>query len=123
MRILIDTHVFLWALAAPARIAPPQREELERLANTIYVSSISIAEIMLKASLGKLTFNFDPVQCTEQMGFQPLNFTATDAVVLKELPFHHRDPFDRMLIAQGIAQKMTIMTSDRNFASYGCDLV
>ncbi len=123
MRILIDTHIYLWALAAPERISKKKREELETLANIIYVSSVSIAEIMIKASLGKLNIDFDPIEMTEEMGFQPLNFSAEDAVLLKDLPFHHRDPFDRMLIAQSMAQKTRIMSDDRNFSSYDCALI
>ena len=86
MRILVDTHIYLWALAAPERISKHKRDELETLANTIYVSSISIAEIMIKASLGKLQANFDPLEMTEEMGFQPLNYSAADAVLLRDLP-------------------------------------
>jgi PIN domain nuclease of toxin-antitoxin system len=123
LRIIVDTHIYLWALADPERIAPGKRNELESLANTVYVSSISIAEIMIKASLGKLEFSFDPISCTEEMGFQPLNFSAADAILLRDLPFHHRDPFDRMLIAQSIAQKAKIMSDDRNFTLYDCDLL
>ena len=123
MRIIIDTHIFLWSLAAPDRIAANKRDELESLANTIYVSSITVAELMIKASLGKLQIDFDPIDYTEQTGFQPLNFSAEDAVLLKDLPFHHRDPFDRMLIAQSIAQKTRIMSDDRKFAMYDCALI
>ena len=123
MRILIDTHVYLWALAAPERLSAARRDELESLANTVYVSSISIAEIMIKASLGKLNIGFDPIAYTDEMGFQPLNFSASDAVLLRELPFHHRDPFDRMLIVQSISQKTRIMSDDRNFTLYDCDLI
>ncbi len=123
MRILIDTHIFLWALAAPERISAQKRDELETLANTIYVSSITIAEIMIKASLGKMVFDFDPVAITNDVGFQPLNFSAEDAALLKELPFHHKDPFDRMLIAQSIAQKTRIMSDDHHFARYDCALI
>ena len=81
MRILIDTHIYLWALAAPERISPQKRQELETLANVIYVSSVSIAEIMIKASLGKLHADFDPIEMTKEMGFQPLNFSAEDATI------------------------------------------
>lgn len=123
MKIIIDTHIFLWSLAEPDRIAADKRDELETLANTIYVSSITIAELMIKASLGKLQIDFDPIALTEQMGFQPLNFSAEDAVLLKDLPFHHKDPFDRMLIAQSIAQKTKIMSDDGKFSMYACDLV
>ena len=123
MRILIDTHIYLWALAAPERIAEHKRAELETLANTIYVSSISFAEIMIKASLGMLEADFDPQAMTEEMGFQPLNYSAADAVLLRDLPFHHRDPLDRMLIAQSIAQKTYIMSDDFNFSAYDCSLI
>ena len=123
MKIIIDTHIYLWALAKPNKIATEKRRELESLANTIYVSSITIAELMIKASLGKLTIDFDPLVLTEEMGFVPLDFSAADAVLLKTLPFHHRDPFDRMLIAQAIAQKFSIMSDDRKFERYECRLV
>jgi PIN domain nuclease of toxin-antitoxin system len=120
MRILIDTHIYLAALSAPEHLSASQRSELTSLANVIYVSSVSIAEIMIKASLGKLSVDFDPVEATETMGFQPLNFSAQDAVLLKDLPFHHRDPFDRMLIAQSIAQRTRLMSNDRSFTMYDC---
>lgn len=123
MKIIIDTHIYLWALAKPNKIATEKRRELESLANTIYVSSITIVELMIKASLGKLTIDFDPLVLTEEMGFVPLDFSAADAVLLKTLPFHHRDPFDRMLIAQAIAQKFSIMSDDRKFERYDCRLV
>ena len=74
-------------------------------------------------SLGKLTIDFDPLALTEEMGFQSLEFSATDAVLLKTLPFHHRDPFDRMLIAQAIARKTSIMSDDRKFERHDCRLV
>jgi PIN domain nuclease of toxin-antitoxin system len=113
----------LWALAAPERLDPGKKSELQSLANTIYVSSISIAEIMMKVSLGKLEFSADPIAATEEAGFHPLDFSAADAVLLKELPFHHRDPFDRMLISQSIAQKTKLMSDDSKFVLYDCDLV
>lgn len=78
---------------------------------------------MIKASLGKLQIDFDPIDYTAQTGFEPLNFSAEDAVLLKDLPFHHRDPFDRMLIAQSIAQKTRIMSDDHKLAMYDCVLV
>lgn len=123
MKILIDTHIYLWSLAAPERLAPDKLNELESLANTIYVSSISIAEIMIKASLKKLDIDFDPIVTTQEMGFEFLDFSAVDALLLKDLPFHHRDPFDRMLIAQSIAQKTRLMSDNRSFTLYDCNLI
>lgn len=123
MKILVDTHVFIWALTAPERLSPDKKGELESRANIIYLSSISVAEIMIKASLDRLRFDYDPIACAEQLGFELLNFSAADAVLLKELPFHHRDPFDRMLIAQSLAQKTSLMSDDRRFSHYDCNLL
>lgn len=123
MRILTDTHVFIWAVAAPERLLPEQRGELESRANTIYLSSVSIAEIMIKASLGKLRFDHDVIGCAEQMRFELLSFSAADAVLLKDLPFHHRDPFDRMLVVQSMARNARLMSADRRFADYDCRLL
>ena len=123
MRILVDTHIFLWALAAPELLSPGKRRELANRANLVYLSSISVAEIMIKASLGRLEFNHDPIACAEELGFEPLNFSLLDAVLLKELPFHHRDPFDRMLIAQSITQGTKLMTVDQTFSHYACELL
>ena len=123
MRILVDTHVFVWALSTPERLSADKRSELESRANIIYLSSISVAEIMIKASLNKLRFDNDPVACAEQLGFELLDFTVKDAVLLKNLPFHHRDPFDRMLIAQSLAQKVKMMSDDHRFSRYDCGLI
>ncbi|MCK5250643.1 MAG: type II toxin-antitoxin system VapC family toxin [Spirochaetaceae bacterium] len=123
MKIILDTHIFLWALSDPGKIDPVKKVEIQTLANTIFISSISIAEIMIKSSLNKLGISFDPVEMVEKSGFEFLDFNAEDAVLLKELPFHHKDPFDRMLIAQSIANKFHIMSDDRKFRLYDCKLL
>jgi PIN domain nuclease of toxin-antitoxin system len=123
MKILIDTHIFLWALADPSRIKDAKRAELETLANTVYVSSVSIAEIMIKSSIGKLKVEYDPVEMVRQSGFELLDFRGQDALLLKNMPFHHKDPFDRMLIAQSIANGYYLMTEDSKFLSYECRLL
>lgn len=123
MKIIIDTHIFLWSLADPARIARNRINELESPTNIIYVSSITIAELMIKASVGKLQIDFDPVDFARQSGFEPLDFTGRDALLLKNLPFHHRDPFDRMLISQSIANKYPLMTDDGNIKLYDCRVI
>ena len=123
MRLIIDTHIFLWALADPKRISKDQLAEIEMQANIVYVSSISIAEVMIKASIGKLDVRFDPVKMVEMCGFESLDFCSEDALLLKDMPFHHRDPFDRMLIAQSLANKYPIVTEDPKFQSYDCRLI
>ena len=123
MKILIDTHIFLWALSAPSKINVKKRADLEMLSNTVYVSSITIAEMMIKASIGKLKIDFDPVDLAKQSGFELLDFSGRDALLLKAMPFHHKDPFDRMLIAQSITNKCHIMTDDKKFSLYECRLL
>jgi PIN domain nuclease of toxin-antitoxin system len=78
---------------------------------------------MMKASLDKLTINFNPVEMAEKSGFELLDFTAWDALPLQEMAFHHKDPFDRMLIAQSISRKYPIMTHDSKFKLYDCRLI
>ena len=123
VKIILDTHIFLWTLSCPDKIGPTRIIEIETLANTVYISSISIAEIMIKASLGKLEIDFDPIEMTERSRFEFLDFRAEDAVILKNLPFHHKDPFDRMLIAQSMAHKYCIMSDDSKFQPYDCKLI
>ena len=123
MKIIIDTHIFLWSLSDPSRIAEHKLRELESPTNIIYVSSITIAEIMIKASIGKLQIDFDPVDLARQSGFESLDFSGRDALLLKNLPFHHRDPFDRMLISQSLATKYPLMTDDGKIKLYECRVI
>lgn len=123
MKILIDTHIFLWAISCPERLPSRWRTELESPANIVYLSAVSVAEIMIKASIGKLGINFDPVKIAAESGFEMLDFSGGDALLLKDLPFHHRDPFDRMLIAQALNNKLPLMTDDKKIHRYGCPLV
>lgn len=120
MKLLIDTHIYLWALGAPDKLSSSIRDALETPTNTVYVSSIIVAEIMIKASIGKLRVDFDPVAMAEETGFELLDFTANDASLLKDMPFHHRDPFDRMLVAQCISNALYIVTEDDKFKWYDC---
>ncbi len=123
MKLLLDTHIFLWALSDPGKITQPQRRVIESTASIVYVSAISIAEITIKASIGKLTVNFDPVDEAERAGFEMLDYSGRDAAALQDLPFHHRDPFDRMLIAQSIQRRIPLITNDPAFNRYACRVV
>ena len=123
MNLIIDTHIFLWALAEPLKIDDRKRAILEDLSNTIYVSSITIVEIMIKASVGKLRIEFNPVELAKESGFALLDFNCQAALLLKDMPFHHRDPFDRMLIAQSLAENFPIMTDDGKMQMYGCQVI
>ncbi|MBN2861005.1 MAG: type II toxin-antitoxin system VapC family toxin [Sphaerochaetaceae bacterium] len=122
MTIILDTHIFLWAIAEPEKLSSAQRAALQTRAHRIYVSSVSITELMIKASIGKMTVPFNPVEIAQETGFELLDYRGEDALLLKELPLHHKDPFDRMIISQGIAHGYTIMTSDPLFSSYPCKI-
>ena len=123
MKLLLDTHIFLWALSEPNRLNSKQVIAMEDPTNTVYVSSISITEIAIKASLGKLELVFDPLDAAEKSGFEMLDFSAKDALILTDLPFHHRDPFDRMLITQAISRKLIIATQDSIIDRYDCQIL
>jgi len=123
MNIIIDTHIFLWALSAPNKISDAKRSALEDLSNTIYVSAVSIAELMIKASVEKLPIDFDPVVMAKESGFALLDFSAEASLLLKDMPFYHKDPFDRMLIAQSITDSYPIMTDDPKIALYDCQVL
>lgn len=123
MNIIMDTHIFLWALSDPDRIDDEKRSALEDLANTVYLSAISVAELMIKSSIGKFRIDFDPIAVAKESGFGLLDFRAEAASMLKDLPFHHRDPFDRMLVAQSICENYPIMTEDPKIALYDCQVL
>lgn len=123
MNIILDTHIFIWALTQPERLSQKYREHIESLSNEIFISSISIAEIAIKSSIGKLDYSFDLDDVIYESGFESLNFTVEDAILLKDLPFHHRDPFDRMLIAQSISNGYYIISDDSKLSAYNCKLL
>jgi len=125
MKIIIDTHVFLWAVYEPEKLSHKMKQELESLSNIIYVSSITLVEIMIKSSIGKLDVdkNENWVEVAEISGFEWLDFNKDDAMTLNAMPLHHKDPFDRMLIAQAINNNYRMMSKDSNFCLYDCHLV
>jgi PIN domain nuclease of toxin-antitoxin system len=123
LKILIDTHIFLWMLSRPEKLNDTRRYELESQANEVFLSAMSIAELMIKESIGKIKLEFNPVEMAQEMGINILNFTGEDALALKDLPFHHKDPFDRMIIVQAINNGTTIMTDDTKYLQYGCKII
>ena len=123
MNIIVDTHIFLWALSEPERLSEKSVFELKRTDNSVFLSAVSVTEIMIKASLGKLDFIYNPIDLARETGFETIEFSVDDALRLKELPFHHRDPFDRMLIAQSICRDFALMSTDEKFSHYSCQLI
>jgi PIN domain nuclease of toxin-antitoxin system len=122
MRVLLDTHVFLWAASDSRKLKPAARDAL-RQASEIYVSAASIWEVAIKRRLGKIAA--DPGELAaaiEPSGFLPLPITPRHAALVEKLPDHHRDPFDRILVAQALAEPLHLITADRALSAYG-DLV
>jgi len=112
MRILLDTHILLWWLSDDRRLPVPIGRALADGANDILVSSISIAEISIKTAIGKLRTPDDLLTQLRAAAMSLLPFTVDHAIALRDLPAHHRDPFDRMLIAQALAESLTFATVD-----------
>jgi PIN domain nuclease of toxin-antitoxin system len=122
MRLLLDTQVFLWFLDDSARMPAGQRAVLEDPGHAIFVSPVSVWEIAIKASLGRLDIEEQDVarlpQLIDAAGFDELPVSARHAAAVHALPPHHRDPFDRLLIAQARAESLTVVTSDPAFRAY-----
>jgi PIN domain nuclease of toxin-antitoxin system len=125
MSLLLDTHVLIWALDSPKRLAPEVRGEIEDPHNEIFFSAASIWEIAIKSGLGKLDFPHSAeaiAQGAIHTGFTELPVTAKHAAAVARLPTHHRDPFDRLLIAQALALPAHLLTVDAALGPYS-DLV
>lgn len=118
MRALLDTHVALWWLADDDRLLPTHREVIASPANEVLVSSISVAEIAIKASLNKLTAPSGVADAVQASGLDLLAFDAAHAETLWELPWHHRDPFDRMLVAQAMVEQLVLVSVDDRVRAY-----
>jgi PIN domain nuclease of toxin-antitoxin system len=115
MRLLLDTHVLLWAVSEPARLNAGTRDLLEDTANEVLFSAASIWEIAIKAKLGRADFAVHPEQiarAARETGFVELPVSAAAAARVVDLPLHHRDPFDRLLVAQAMAEPMRLYTAD-----------
>lgn len=119
MRILLDTHMLIWWLDGSDELPEAAREAIADPAAEVAASSISIAEISVKRTIGKLRAPWVPDVLLAENGISVLSFTSDHARRLLELPLHHRDPFDRMLIAQAIHEGMAFATADARAAKYG----
>jgi len=118
MRLLLDTHIFLWAVAGSALLKPPVRRVIES-ANLVYVSAASIWEVAIKARLGKIEADPDELAAAiDASGFVELPVRASHAAGVARLALHHSDPFDRLLLAQAIAEPLRLLTADAVLAQY-----
>ncbi len=121
MRLLLDTHVLLWALSAPRRLGKAARSAIEDPENEVMFSAASIWEIAIKSALSKRGFAVAPdeiLAAAVQSGLSELPVRAAAAVHVARLPSHHRDPFDRMLIAQAVTEPAILYTADAQLEVY-----
>jgi PIN domain nuclease of toxin-antitoxin system len=123
MRILLDTHILLWWLEDSAHLSATLRDIISDPKTARFYSSISIAEIRIKQAIGKLKPSDDFADVLLQQPFYELDFGVNHAHVLQSLPLHHRDPFDRMLIAQAQVENLTLITADTNILKYDLKLL
>lgn len=122
MRLLLDTHVVLWEFSGSRRISRTAQDALEQ-ATELFFSVGSFAEIGAKAAIGKLSVPEDLYLYVLRTGVQILRLDAEHGLAVAQLPMHHRDPFDRLLIAQARSEQLTIVTADRRIADYDVSLV
>ena len=123
-RLLLDTNVAVWLLLGNReRVSRTAVEALEDERNRVAVSAASVWEIAIKRSLGKLTIADGWAATLTRLGFDPMPVTALHAEAVERLPWHHRDPFDRLLVAQASVERCALVSADRRLSAYGVDVL
>ena len=122
MRLLLDTQVVLWQLQGSRPVRPPARDAIER-ASELSFSVVSFAEIGIKSAIGKLVVPSDLREHVVRSGLRILGLAPDHGLGVADLPLHHRDPFDRLLISQARCEGLTIVTADRRFSDYDVPLI
>ena len=122
MRILLDTHVVLWQLEGTRTVGPRAQRAIEQATELLF-SVVSFAEIGVKAAVGKLTVPDDLREHIVESGLRMLGLTADHGLAVAGLPLHHRDPFDRLLIAQARTEGVTLLTADARINDYEVALI
>lgn len=124
MKLLLDTHALLWWLADDDRLGPQARARIADPANDILVSVVSLWEIVVKIRIGKLAADMAQiVDAIPRQGFAMLDISMAHLLALADLPMHHRDPFDHLLIAQAIAEDAAFISDDGNAGRYAVRMV
>lgn len=123
MKILLDTHVLVWALSSPEKIKPKVQDLLVDTDNIVFVSIASLWELQIKKSLNKISLPDDFISQLQENGFELLDINYKHIAKLAELPLIHRDPFDRMLVAQTIHEKLSLVTNDLEIMKYNIKII
>jgi len=126
MRLLLDTHILIWALALPDHLSPRARAYLDDSENTVMASLVSTWEIAVKRSVHADSIPIPaadiPLLCAES-GIDLLTIRPKHIELVESLPFHHQDPFDRLLIAQAMIEPLRLLTHDHALAAYGSSVI
>lgn len=122
MRLLLDTHVVLWHLSSERELSLSAQDAIAA-ADDLLFSVVSFAEVGIKASVGKLEVPADALRRIAQSGVRTLGLSPTHGLAVSDLPVHHRDPFDRLIIAQAVVERLTVVTADPRFQAYGIDVI
>ncbi len=123
MRLLIDTNAYIWAITRPSELSTAARQAIEDPEIHRFVSIASLWKMTVKLSVGKLTLPANYMDGVDHIGAALLPITVPHLMQVQSLPLHHRDPFDRMMIAQALKESLTIVTRDRAFRAYGVPLL
>jgi PIN domain nuclease of toxin-antitoxin system len=127
MKLLLDTHALIWFISGDNRLGEQAREAFLNSDNKLYFSKASLWEMTIKISLGKLVLSENWLAAIEKEmisnGIQWLEIEIDHCKTLADLPFHHRDPFDRLLISQAISETMAIISIDSQFSHYPLDII
>ena len=123
MKILLDTHVLVWALSSPEKIKPKVQDLLVDIDNIVFVSIASLWELQIKKSLNKISLPDDFISQLQENGFELLDINYKHIAKLAELPLIHRDPFDRMLVAQTIHENLSLVTNDLEIIKYNVKII
>ena len=122
MKLLLDTHILLWAAGHPDRLSGGARACISSSENRLFFSAASLWEIVIKLGLGRDDFQLDPQRLRKMLvvhGYTELPVSSEHALRVQTLPLLHKDPFDRILLAQALAEGMSLMTTDAIIAQYG----
>jgi PIN domain nuclease of toxin-antitoxin system len=126
MKLLFDTHAFIWWDSNPSRLSPQVLAACQDRANSLILSVVSVWELQIKSQLGKLKLNLPLATLTERQietnGIQVLPVSLPHVLALESMPLHHKDPFDRLLVAQAIVEDAVLVTRDSAFAGYSAKL-
>ncbi len=125
MKTLLDTHAFIWFIEGSNQLSENAKVSITE-ADVNYLSIASMLEIAIKVSIGSLKLNISFNELEQKIfdnGFLLLNISFHDSLLLSNLPFHHRDPFDRIIISQSISNELTLVSADKNFKKYNTKLI